>query len=343
MKALILAGGKGTRLRPLTVHTPKPVVPVLNRPFLSYQLNLLAKSGVKDVTLSLSYQPHKIEEVMGDGSDQGVRLKYITEPNPMGTAGAYRFATDKTDESVIVFNGDVLTDFSIEEIVERHRDSKADATIALISVEDPSRYGVVETDADGRVKQFIEKPSADEIGSRGSGRVNAGIYVLEPTVWEMIPEGVPRSFEYEIFPEILRRGLNFVSYSLDGSYFKDIGTLKSYHEAHLDFLSGRINGYELTSSSNAEVAATANVDKASILGEGCVVRSNARVTNSVIGPGVRIDENAVIENSVLWSECRVSPSAEIRGAVICRGCHIGRNVMVSEGSVLGNDTKIPDM
>ncbi len=342
MKALILAGGKGTRLRPLTINTPKPVVPVVNRPFLSYQLDLLAKAGIRDITLSLSYQPNKIEEVMGDGSDKGVRLKYITEPSPMGTGGAYKFATEKTDEAIIVFNGDVLTDFSVAELVEKHRDSKADATIALIPVEDPSRYGVVETDADGRVKQFIEKPSADKIGSRGGGRVNAGIYVLEPTIWEMIPEGVPRSFEYEIFPEILRRGLNFVSYSLDGSYFKDIGTLKSYHEAHLDFLSGRINGYELTKSTDFDIAATANVDEASIFGEGCVVRSNAKVTNSVVGNGVHIDESAVIEDSVLWSHSRVSYSAQVRGAVICVGCHIGRNVVVSEGSVLADDTILPD-
>jgi NDP-sugar pyrophosphorylase family protein len=342
MKALILAGGKGTRLRPLTINTPKPVVPVVNRPFLSYQLDLIAKAEIMDITLSLSYQPNKIEDVMGDGSAQGVRLKYITEPSPMGTGGAYKFATDRTDEAIIVFNGDVLTDFSVAELVEKHRDSKADATIALISVEDPSRYGVVETDADGRVMQFIEKPAADQVGSRGAGRVNAGIYVLEPTVWEMIPEGVPQSFEYEIFPEILRRGLNFVSYSLDGSYFKDIGTLKSYHEAHLDFLSGRVNGYDLTKSSEVDIAATANVDEASILGEGCVVRSNAKITNSVIGPGVQIDENAVIENSVLWSQSRVSSSARVRGAVICRSCHVGRNVVLGEGSVLADDTILPD-
>ena len=271
MKALILAGGKGTRLRPLTLHTPKPIVPVINRPFLSYQIELLAKAGIKDITLSLSYQPDKIEDVMGDGSEQGVRLKYITEPSPMGTGGAYKFAAEKTDEASIVFNGDVLTDFSITEIVERHCASKVDATIALIQVEDPSRYGVVDTDAGGRVKRFIEKPTDGSVGPRDANRVNAGIYVLEPSVWEMIPEGEPQSFEYDVFPEILKRGLNFVSHSLEGAYFKDIGTLKSYHDAHLDFLSGRINGFELTKTSDADIAATVIVDEASILDEGCVV------------------------------------------------------------------------
>src|SRR5687768_2130753 len=135
MKALILAGGKGTRLRPLTIYTPKPVVPVVNRPFLLYQLDLLGKAGVKDITLSLNYQPDKIEDLLGDGTDHGVRLKYVTEPSPMGTGGAYKFAFGKTAESVIVFNGDVLTDVDIEKIIEKHRDSNADATIALVPVD----------------------------------------------------------------------------------------------------------------------------------------------------------------------------------------------------------------
>jgi len=342
MKALILAGGKGTRLRPLTISTPKPVVPFVNRPFLSYQLELLAKAGITDVTLSLSYQPDKIEDLLGDGTDHGVRLKYVTEPTPMGTGGAYKFAFGKTGEAVIVFNGDVLTDVNPATIIEEHRASKAFATVALTPVQDPSSCGVVETDGNGRVKRFIEKPSADRVASLRTNLVNAGIYVLEPSVLELIPEGETRSFEYDVFPEILKRGLHFVSHSLEGAYFKDIGTLKSYHEAHVDFLAGRINGFERTKTAGAEVAATASVDDTSIIGEGCIVKSNAMITNSVIGSGVHIEENAVIENSVLWSQSRVSASTEIRGAVICRGCHIGRNVVVSEGSVLGDNTILPD-
>ena len=158
MQALILAGGKGTRLRPLTVYTPKPVVPVMNRPFLLYQIEILAKAGVTDVVLSLSYQPDKIEDLLGDGSDHGVRLTYITEPNPMGTGGAYRFAADYLTEATIVLNGDILTDLDISKLVKFHQKNGSAATLAIKQVDDPTAYGLVETNADARIVRFLEKP-----------------------------------------------------------------------------------------------------------------------------------------------------------------------------------------
>src|SRR3712207_6596387 len=161
MQALILAGGKGTRLRPLTVYTPKPVVPVCNRPFLLYQLDTLKRAGVADVTLSLSYQPHKIEERLGDGSDYGVRINYTVEPHPMGTAGAYRFAADLIREPTVVFNGDIVTDLDLRAVIREHDERKAVATVVLAPVENPSAYGVVETEGDGRVRSFSEKPRAE--------------------------------------------------------------------------------------------------------------------------------------------------------------------------------------
>ncbi|MBV9959159.1 MAG: nucleotidyltransferase family protein, partial [Acidobacteria bacterium] len=162
MQALILAGGKGTRLRPLTVYTPKPVVPICNRPFLLYQIDTLRRAGITDITLSLSYQPHKIEQQLGDGSEFGVHLRYTTEPQPMGTAGAYKYAEDLIREPTVVFNGDILTDLDLKAVIREHDERGATATIVLTPVENPSAYGLVETEPDGRVRRFLEKPKAEE-------------------------------------------------------------------------------------------------------------------------------------------------------------------------------------
>jgi len=200
MQALILAGGKGTRLRPLTLYTPKPIVPICNRPFLLYQIDTLRRAGITDITLSLSYQPHKIEQLLGDGSDHGVNLKYTVEPQPMGTAGAYKYAENLIREPTVVFNGDILTDLDLKTVIREHRERKAVATIVLTPVENPSAYGLVETEEDGRIRRFLEKPKADEITVK---TINAGSYVLEPGVLDLVPEGENYSFEYGLFPKLL--------------------------------------------------------------------------------------------------------------------------------------------
>jgi len=342
MQALILAGGKGTRLRPLTVYTPKPIVPVLNRPFLLYQIEILRRAGVKDITLSLNYQPDKIEQQLGDGANYGVNLRYVTEPNPMGTGGAYKFAADAIRETTIVFNGDVLTDLDVFKIIGFHQQKKADATIVLTLVENPSAYGLVETEADGRVLRFLEKPKPEELADLTTNNINAGIYILEPGVLDLIPEGENTSFEYNVFPELLKRGKEFFAFVMSGNYWRDIGTPTSYLQAHYDFLSGKIKGFKVGKPAEADVATAAIVDKTSILGEGCVVKPNAKIVNSVIGAGVHVEEKAVVENSVVWAHTRVSSQAQIRGAIIGRSCHIGRNVLVSDGAVLGDKTSLTD-
>ncbi len=342
MKALILAGGKGTRLRPLTVYTPKPVVPLLDKPFLVFQLQSLAAAGITDITLSLSYQPNKIEDVLGDGSDFGVRLKYVTEPSPLGTAGAYRFSFDGETGPAVVLNGDILTDTLIAEIIDSHLAKKAAATIALTPVEDPSRYGLVETADDGRVLGFHEKPTAENLERLGTDLINAGIYVLGPEVLELIPMNENRSFEYHIFPEILKQGLVFNSFSIAGSYWRDIGTPESYLSAQMDLLAERVSGFAPPEKKNYDAATAASIDKRSYIGEGCSIKPGARIVNSVLGPGVHVDEKAVVEDSVIWAHTRISAGAEIRGAVVCRSCHIGRNAVVSSGTVLGDKANLPD-
>lgn len=339
MRALILAGGKGTRLRPLTVYTPKPIVPVLNRPFLTYQLDLLRKAGISDVTLSLSYQPDKIEDVLGDGSDFGVQLHFVTEPSALGTAGAVRFAIDDPREPVLVLNGDILTDVDLAGMIASHRERKDVITIALATVNDPSKYGLVTLSEAGAVEGFVEKPSADSIHS-GANTINAGIYILEPSALELIPKSSNSSFEYDVFPEALRKGLAFSGFVLDGNYWQDIGTPQSYLAAHLDVLRGKAT-FASEMSVDSETSPTAFIES-SVVGESCIIKPNARIINSVLGPGVHVEEKAVVENSVLWAHTRVSTFAKIRGSVIGRGCHIGKDAELRPGTVLGDKANIPD-
>lgn len=343
MQALILAGGKGTRLRPLTVYTPKPIVPVLNRPLLVYQLESLAKAGITDITLSLSYQPDKIEDVLGDGSELGVQLRFLTEPSPMGTAGAYKFAAGAIRETTVVFNGDILTDVDIAAVVAGHRSAKADATIVLAPVDDPSKFGLVETGPRGDVLRFLEKPSPDKMAEIKINTINAGIYVLEPSVLELIPAGESCSFEYNVFPTLIERKLPFRSYVLTDQYWRDLGTPSSYLEAHFDFLSGRIQGApDARTAGGSDVATVADIDDRSVIGEGCIIKPNSRIVNSVLGPGVHVEEKAVIANSVIWAHTRIGAGAEIDGAVIGRSCYLGRSVQVRPGAVLGDKASLPD-
>lgn len=342
MQALILAGGKGTRLRPLTVYTPKPIVPVVNRAFLLYQIDILRSAGITDITLSLSYQPDKIEQILGDGSEYGVLLRYITEPNPMGTGGAYRFAAENITDTTVVLNGDILTDFDISSLVEFHRAKKAVATLTLAPVDDPSRYGLVELDNESGVSRFIEKPDPDELARLNINTINAGIYVLEPQVLELIPKNSNRSFEYDVFPEILKRKLPFFARVMSGEYWLDIGTPASYLKAHHDFLSGKIKGFEIHKTDLSDVATHAEIDRVSVIGEDCTIKPGAKIVNSVIGAGVHVEEKAVIENSVIWPHTRVATGAQIRGAVIARSCHVGRNVIIGDGTVLGDKTTLTD-
>ena len=343
MQALILAGGKGTRLRPLTVYTPKPIVPLINRPFLLYQIEILRKAGITDITLSLSYQPDKIEHLLGSGAEFGVNLRYVTEPSPMGTGGAYKFASDAIRETTIVFNGDILTDFDIGKLVEFHTAKSALATITLAPVEDPSRYGLIKIDDDNRVQRFIEKPQPDELAKLNINTINAGVYVLEPQILDIIAEGASCSFEYDVFPDLLNRKMPFFGYEMSGEYWRDIGTPASYLAAHHDFLSGKLSGFEIEKNAiSDDVATRAEIDKLSILGENCSVKSGARILNSVIGLGVQIEEKAVVENSVIWSHTRISSAAEIHNSVIGRSCHIGRNAFIGEGSVIGDKSTLTD-
>jgi NDP-sugar pyrophosphorylase family protein len=338
MQALILAGGKGTRLRPLTMHTPKPIVPIANQPFLLYQLELLKRADVRDVILSLSYQPQKIEDKIGDGTDFNVRVSYAVEASPLGTAGAYRNAASLISETTVVFNGDVLTDIDMNEVIRFHREHEAAATIVLAPVKNPSAYGLVETDAAGRVRRFLEKPKPEEVTCN---TINAGIYILEPRVLEYVPEGEPFMFEYGVFPQLLERNEPFFAYVWEG-YWRDIGTASSYLQANLDVISNRVRLLERPPVETGEkFDPTAEILAPSAVDSTCTLKGGVQIINSVVSRNCYLEERARIEDSVVRGGTRIGAGSIVQRSIIGKGCHIGRAVEIN-GAVLGDKSVLTD-
>jgi NDP-sugar pyrophosphorylase family protein len=347
MKAILLAGGKGTRLRPLTIHTPKPIVPIFDRPFLHYQLDLLKRvPEIDEVILSLNYQPRRIEEIFGDGSDAGLSIRYVVEPAPLGTAGAVRYAGESLHESVVVFNGDVLTEVDLAAVVALHRERQAKATIVLTPVDNPSAYGLVETDGAGNVRRFLEKPKPDEITC---DTINAGIYILEPDTFDRIPRDIPWSIERSFFPSLIERGETFVAYVYRG-YWIDIGTPEKYTQVHRDIMDGRYRAAPFTNApSTAWVSADARVEEGAVVegpcfvDEGAVLKAGARVgPYTVVGRQCHIEEHAVLDQTIVWANTRVGQEAIVRRSILGRHCHIGRSAIVEDGVVLGDKSSVTE-
>jgi NDP-sugar pyrophosphorylase family protein len=347
MKAILLAGGKGTRLRPLTIHTPKPIVPIFNRPFLHYQLDLLKHvPEIDEAILSLNYQPRRIEEIFGDGHSTGLGIRYVVEPTPLGTAGAVRYAGDSLRESIVVFNGDVLTQVDLAQVIALHRERKAKATIVLTPVENPMAYGLVETDERGNIRRFLEKPNADEITC---DTINAGIYVLEPETFDRIPKDTPWSIERSFFPSLIDRCETFVAYVHRG-YWIDIGTPDKYIQVHADIMDGRYKAAPFANaaaaawiSPDARVEPDAVIDGPCFIDEGAIVKAGARIgPYSVVGRQCHIEEHAVLDHAIVWANSRVSQEATVRRSIVGRQCHIGRNAQVVDGVVLGDKSVVTD-
>ena len=349
MKAILLAGGKGTRLRPLTIHTPKPIVPIFDRPFLHYQLDLLKQvPEIDEVIISLNYQPRRIEEIFGDGSESGLALKYVVEPAPLGTAGAVRYAGESLHESVVVFNGDVLTEVNLGEVIALHRARKAKATIVLTPVENPAAYGLVETDADGNIQRFLEKPKPDEITCN---TINAGIYVLEPDTFDRIPKDTPWSIERSFFPSLIERRETFVAYVYRG-YWIDIGTPEKYTQVHRDIMDGRFTSLKRApwqaNRQAAWIADGARLEEGAVVEGPCfvdadtIVKAGARVgPYSVVGKHCHVEEHAIVEQAIVWANTRISQEATVRGSILGRHCHVGRNA-TADGLVLGDKSVLTD-
>ncbi|PWK13847.1 nucleotidyltransferase-like protein [Tumebacillus permanentifrigoris] len=237
MKAVIMAGGQGTRLRPLTNRMPKPMVPLLDRPCMEYIIDLLKSHGITEIAVTLQYLPQVIQHHFGDGSSSGVRLHYFEETTPLGTAGSVKNASDFLDETFLVISGDALTDFDLTNAIQKHRECAALGTMMLTEVEDPTRFGVVTTDERGRIARFQEKPAWDEVFSH---TVNTGIYILEPQILTLIEPGVVYDFSKQLFPSMLEQGLPLYGFVGEG-YWSDIGTPEQYRETQVDMIYGRVN------------------------------------------------------------------------------------------------------
>jgi mannose-1-phosphate guanylyltransferase len=345
MKAVILAGGEGTRLRPLTLSAPKPVVPVVDRPFLRHQLDLLASAGVREVVFSVAYRPERIQAVFGDGRDYGFEIHYAFEESPLGTGGAVKNAESFLDDRTVVLNGDVLSDLDLSAVVAAHVARKASASIVLAPVPNPAAFGLVETDADTRVLRFREKPKPEEITTN---TINAGVYVLETRVLELIPPGVVHSIERAFFPALLARG-DLVLGPVHRGYWIDIGTPEKYRQVHRDILTGAfLVSLDGEKRAGGHVHPTAQVDdKADLagpfyIGPRCEVDAEARVgPGAVLVEGVQVRARARVEDSVLWAGCLVEPEATVTGALLGPSVRIGASAWVKD-AVLGEGTFVTE-
>ncbi len=317
MQALVLVGGKGTRLRPLTTEIPKPILTLVDRPFLSYMIEWLGSHGVDEVVLACGFLPDQLEEVLGDGSPGGPAIRYLVEPEPLGTGGAIRFALPELEDRFFALNGDVLTDLDLSALWQSHLDRGARASLGLYPVEDPTGYGLVDLADDGRVLDFHEKP---EPGHAGAGLINAGTYVLEKSAFDGVPEGCEVSIEREIFPGLVDNGL--CGLRLDG-YWMDIGTPDRYLDASWDIIEGRVKSGVEADPNGVHV------------GPGATISSEARVgPRAVIAPGCTIGRGAEITGSVLLDGCEIGESAVISGSILSPGVKVAAGANVSE-RVLG--------
>lgn len=345
MKAVILAGGEGTRLRPLTLSTPKPVAPIVDRPLLRHQLDLLSRAGVREVVFSVAYRPERVEAVFGDGHSLGMHIRYAVEESPLGTGGAVRNALDLLDERTIVLNGDILTDVDLSSIVRRHEAEGASATILLTPVPNPEAYGLVETDAAGRVRRFLEKPRPEQITTN---QINAGIYVLESATLGLMAPGVNISIERFFFPALLQRGDKVLG-PLHRGYWIDIGTPEKYLQVHRDILNRRL-AVQLEGAPRADgfvhpgarVADEALLDGHFYVGPGCEVAAGARIgPDAVLVADVSVEPGAYVRDSVLWRGVSVGPDSHVEGCLIGPGVKIGRssvlrNATFGEGSLVSD-------
>ncbi len=335
MQALVLAGGEGTRLRPLTLTVPKPAMPLAGRPFLTFMLDWLAGHGVTEAILSCGYRSDDVRRVLGDIYD-GMRLRYVVEEEPLGTAGPVRLAADAgvLAERFLVLNGDTLTDFDLSAEVDQHERTGAEGTLALMAVEDTASYGAVPTDEDGRVVEFLEK-----IENPPTNRINAGAYVLERSVADRIEPGRAVSFERDIFPEMARDGVLY-GFMAEG-YWIDIGTPERYLEATYDLLAGRVASRLPESDETGSliyagsITSGARIGPQSVIGSHCVVGERSVVERSVLHESVRIGEDCILNESILGEGVRVED-----GARIGPGAVIGAGAVVGADSVVGADARV---
>jgi mannose-1-phosphate guanylyltransferase len=341
MQAVILVGGEGTRLRPLTSTVPKPVVPLVDRPFISFMLEWLLRHGIDDVIMSCGFLATSVRNVLGDGSELGIRLRFVEEPDPRGTAGAVKFAEPMLEERFVMLNGDVLTDIDLTGQIAQHEATGAKATLALVPVADPTAYGLVHLREDRSVQDFVEKPSPDAIDTN---LISAGAYVLEREILELVPADRNVSIEREVWPLLIGRGLyGFPS----ASYWLDIGTPERYLQGTFDIIAGnvaskvaeRLGSDWLAVDPAAEVRG--RVVPPAVLERGVRVAEGAHVGSLVVlGEDVRIGGGATVERSVILAGAEIGEGATLRECIIAAGARVGSRTSIIDGAVLGEGVTI---
>ena len=338
-----MAGGEGSRLRPLTSNMPKPMLPLLNAPMMEHIVTLLKRHGFDDIVVTVAFMANVIRTYFGDGSEFGVRMVYATEAHPLGTAGSVRNAMDELDERFLVISGDVLTDIDLSAMVAFHDERKAMATIGLCHVENPLEFGIVITREDGSIERFLEKPTWGQVFS---DTINTGIFVLEPEIFDAIPPDRPVDFSSEVFPRLLDDGQPVFGAIADG-YWEDVGTLEAYVRAHKDALDGKvaldITGFELSDGvwvgEGAEVHPEAKVEGPAVIGGYCRIEAGARLGEyTVLGSNVRVREGADLERVVVHDNTYLGGGVRLRGTVVGRACDLRNGVRCEEGVVLGDQS-----
>ncbi|MCC7164160.1 MAG: NTP transferase domain-containing protein [Anaerolineae bacterium] len=349
MKAVVMAGGEGSRLRPLTLNRPKPMIPLVNRVVAAHIIDLLRQHEFTDVIATLQYRAEDIQNYFGEGHGFGVNLRYSVEPHPLGTAGSVRYAGSQFDslgdEPFLVISGDALTDFDLRELVAFHKRVGALATLTLTHVSNPLEYGVITLEKDGRIQAFIEKPSWGQVIS---DTVNTGIYVLSPKILDEIEPDVPFDFSRDLFPKLLARGAPLYGYVADG-YWTDVGTFEEYHKASADILQGKVDvgklGYQyrpgIYVQDDVEIASDAELYPPIFIGSGSRIRSEVVIHGpAVIQPNVIVDNRAHLDRSIVWQNVYIGQAAELRGAIIGARASIGARAVLFEGAVLGEQVTV---
>ena len=338
MKGIIMAGGEGTRLRPLTCDCPKPMIRLMDRPLLEYTIRLMKRHGIEDIAVTLGYQPDVVTDAFLGGEALGVRLKYYVETTPLGTAGGVRQARDMLDETFVVLSGDGVTDLNIARAAAFHREKGAMATLVLKHADDPLDYGVVDVDSAGRVCSFREKPDWSEVLS---DTVNTGIYILEPEVLDRVPENRPCDFGREVFPAMVAEGLPVFGY-VTGDYWCDVGDVRAYLAVHADAMEGRIRLEGLTAARVGTVRPGAEVDRAAVIEGPCLIEAGARICAgahvgpySVVSAGCVVSAQASLKRSILWPGAKLGEGAQARGCVLAAGAELGEGAQAYEECVLG--------
>lgn len=345
MKATILAGGKSSRLRPLTLELPKPMVPVANTPVMDTIISLLTSHSITDISATLMFMPHKISERYGDGSGFGVSLDWSIDERVLGTAGSVKAVKNQPAETFIVVSGDCVTNFDLRAAVEYHKTKGAEATILMTRVDVPVDFGILAIDKDGSITDFMEKPQSGEVFTN---QINTGIYVLEPSVLDLIPPGIAYDFALDLFPEMLRLNRKVCGFHAYG-YWSDIGTLDSYSRTNFDLIKGimpfRLQGTEIQPKVfvgvNTLIDSTAVLKGPILIGSNCRIGPGAIIEGPcILGDNTVIEGSATVSQSVLWKGCRIDRASEVRGSILGNRVHLMHNVRISENTAAGDEVVV---